>query len=141
MGAATVVVGVRTNRRLQTMQRPHTTRLLGMALLAAATFTASGCLIQSSSSTSYAGNRVTGKTLARLEKGVSNEEYVLATIGVADEEQELSDGTILWKYSWSEKRQHSGAVFLLFGGESSTSRQGKAFIRFEDGVVQDYWID
>ncbi len=110
-------------------------------MLATAIFATSGCLIQSKSSTTYTGNRVTGNALARLEKGVSTEEFVLATIGAPDEQQELSDGTVLWKYAWSERRQHAGAVFLLFGGESSTSHQGKAFIRFENGIVQDFWID
>ncbi len=115
--------------------------MVGMAVLGTAVITASGCLIRSSSSISYAGNRVTSKSLARLEKGETTEEFVLATIGVADDQQELSDGSVLWKYSWTEKRRHSGAVFLLFGGESSTHRDGKAFIRFQDGIVQDFWID
>ena len=116
-------------------------RFMGVALLGAAVLTASGCLIRSSSSTSYAGNRVTSKSLAKLVKGETTEEFVLATIGAADDQHELSDGTVLWKYSWTEKRQHSGAVFLLFGGESSTQRDGKAFIRFKDGIVQDFWVD
>ena len=102
---------------------------------------ASGCLISSSSATEYSGNRVGRTTLNRLEKGVSTEEYVLATIGIADEIQELSDGTVLWKYKWHEKKRSSGAVFLIFGGHSSTSKDGRAYIRFTDGIVEHYWVD
>ena len=94
-------------------------RLAGVAVLGVAVLTASGCLIRSSSSTSYAGNRITSKSLARLVKGETTEEFVLATIGAADDQHELSDGSVLWKYSWTEKRHHSGAVAAnLTNGEA-----------------------
>ena len=116
-------------------------RFMGLAVLGAVVFTASGCLIRRSTATSITGNRVTSKSLARLVKGETTEEFVLATIGTADQTQELSDGTVLWKYYWTESRKYAGTVFLLFGGESSTRRDGKAFIRFKDGIVQDFWVD
>lgn len=126
---------------MATIRKRLAARSVGTAILGISVLSASGCLIQSTSSSSFAGNRVTKQSLTRLEKGESTEEFVLATVGAADEQQELSDGSILWKYTWTEKRQSSGAVFLLFGGSSSTSRDGKAFIRFDDGIVQDFWID
>ena len=113
----------------------------GMFVLGAGVLFAQGCLVNTSSTTVYSGNRVSKTALAKLEKGESTEEFVLATIGAPSDKHELADGSVLWKYEWSRRQRSSGAVFLLLNADSTTERDSRAFIQMRDGVVEDYWIE
>ena len=45
----------------------------------------------------------------------------------------------VWKYTYTEKRNSEGAVFLLFGGSSSKETTGHAFVEIKGGVVVNKW--
>jgi hypothetical protein len=39
----------------------------------------------------------------------------------------------------TEKKEGSGAIFLIFGGTSSKEKSGTAFVELKDGVVTNKW--
>ncbi len=107
--------------------------------MAAAVGCLSGCLVSSSSYTDYSGSYVSYAELSQLKKGESTEQFVLATLGPPTGKTVESDGSSIWEYSWNEVKERETAVFLVLATESSSRREGAAFVEIRDGIVVDYW--
>lgn len=99
----------------------------------------SGCLITSASSEHRSGNYVSDSTFNQIQPGKTTEGWVDATLGKPTSISRLEDGTQVWKYDYTETRDSSGAVFLLFGGSSSTETHHTAFVEIKDGIVRKAW--
>ena len=118
------------------------TRRLALLLLAAALllpFVAGGCLVTSDTSEHRSGNYVADSTFDQIRPGKTTEGWVDATLGKPTSVSRLADGTQIWKYSYTERRDSSGAVFLIFGGSSSSEKTHTAFVEIKDGIVTNAW--
>jgi outer membrane protein assembly factor BamE (lipoprotein component of BamABCDE complex) len=98
----------------------------------------SGCLIGSDSHETRTGTDVSENTFAQIEPGKTTIGWVQATLGEPTSKSS-ADGSVVWKYSYTERKDSTGAVFLIFGSHDSTETTHTAYIEFKDGVVFKKW--
>jgi hypothetical protein len=97
-----------------------------------------GCLVSHESETTHTGTDVAQSTFEQIKVNQTTIGWVHATLG--DPSSKTSDGgDEVWKYAYTEHTDSSGAVFLLFGGTSSTDKTKTAFIEFRNGIVINKW--
>ena len=99
----------------------------------------SGCLVSGSANQSRTGKYVAEETLCKIEPGKTTQGWVAATLGEPSTKNKLDDGTEVWRYDYTEKREHHTAVFLLFGGSDKKETNGSVFVEMKDGVVKNKW--
>lgn len=99
----------------------------------------SGCLISSNTSEHRSGNYVADSTFNQIQPGKTTEGWVDATLGKPTSTSRLDDGTEIWKYSYTEHHDSSGAVFLIFGGSNSSETSHTAFVEIHHGIVRKAW--
>jgi outer membrane protein assembly factor BamE (lipoprotein component of BamABCDE complex) len=107
--------------------------MLGCVLLS------SGCLIAGSSEQKRTGHYVADETMSQIKPGRTSAGWVLATLGEPDKKTAVGDGSEVWKWTYTEKKESSGAVFLIFGGSDKKEVDGAAFVEVRDGVVVKAW--
>jgi len=98
----------------------------------------SGCLVSSTSHEKVSGNYVPENTFDRIKPGETTSSWVQATLGDPST-REKADDTEVWKYSYTEVKEGSGAIFLIFGGTDKKERQRTAYVEFKDGIVKTKW--
>lgn len=109
------------------------------ALLLLPSLLLAGCLISSSSDEKVKGNYVPQSTFDRIEPGKTTGAWVKATLGEPSSKEKADSGSEVWKYSYTEEKNSSGAIFLIFGGSSSKEQQRAAYVELKDGVVTNKW--
>lgn len=97
-----------------------------------------GCLVSSSNHQKVSGNYVPENTFDRIKAGETTSSWVKATLGEPSS-KEQADDTEVWKYSYTEVKEGSGAIFLIFGGSDKKELQHTAYVEFKDGVVKNKW--
>jgi outer membrane protein assembly factor BamE (lipoprotein component of BamABCDE complex) len=97
-----------------------------------------GCLVTSSSQTTHNGTRVAPDTFAQIKPRSTTAGWVQATLGQPTSMTTVENDQV-WKYVYSEHTDSSGAIFLIFGGSSSSDKSETSFIEFKDGVVINKW--
>lgn len=103
-------------------------------------FGTAGCLVTSNSSEHRSGTYVSDSTFNQIRPGETTEGWVEATLGKPTSVSRLEDGTQVWRYIYTERRDSSGAVFLIFGGSNTTQTTHTAFVEFDpNGVVRKAW--
>lgn len=114
---------------------------LAAAALAATTLAAStGCLVTSSSSSNFSGERVTPGADRSVVLGESTPDQAIAVLGEPTTRVgEPGNETLTWR--WTERTKSSGTVFLVFGGSSNSTHERALHIAFEDGVAVRRWRD
>jgi outer membrane protein assembly factor BamE (lipoprotein component of BamABCDE complex) len=100
---------------------------------------AGGCLISADSSQHRSGSYVSDETLRQIEPGKTTSDWVRATLGAPTKVDKLEGGGELWKYTYTERKESSGAVFLIFAGHDKKEISGTVFIEVRDGVVTKTW--
>lgn len=120
------------------MTRSSATRLLALGLCAVL----GACVvIDSDRHTRYEGRYVSDQTLAQVRPG-STQEYVLALLGEPTRRNELSDGSSIWRWSFTRKVESSSSLILVFSGDSTTETQQSVYVEFdEQGLVRRSWRD
>jgi outer membrane protein assembly factor BamE (lipoprotein component of BamABCDE complex) len=99
-----------------------------------------GCLVSGSSTERRTGNYVADSTFSKIEPGKTTAGWVQATLGEpSSKESVAAGGSEIWKYSYTERKDSSGAIFLLFGGSDSKETTGHAFVEIKDGIVVNKW--
>jgi outer membrane protein assembly factor BamE (lipoprotein component of BamABCDE complex) len=116
-------------------------KLILAAGLAASTTLMSGCLVAGSSRTYQSGTYVGRGTLAQIEPGKTNEEFVLASLGPPTSKITMDDGAELWKWEYTRRRSSSGAVFLLLASDTHHESRTVTYILFRDRIVERVWQD
>lgn len=108
-------------------------------VLVSSLVTLCGCLVSGSSHQSRSGNYVADTTFNQIKPGQTTEGWVRATLGPPTSKDTLADGTQIWKYTYTERRESSGAVFLIFGGHDEKETNGTAYVEIKNGVVTNAW--
>src|SRR6476469_4724735 len=99
-----------------------------------ALFTA-GCLVTSHSEQKRSGNYVSDSTLSQIEPHRTSASWVRSTLGTPSSVEKPDEQTEIWKYRYTERRNSSGAVFLIFAGDDSKETTGTVFVEVRQGVV------
>ena len=99
----------------------------------------SGCLVSSTSNQRVSGNYVPENTFDRIEPGKTTSSWVKATLGEPSSKETSGDAGEVWKYSYTEVKEGSGAIFLIFGGSDRKELQRNAYVEFKDGIVTQKW--
>ena len=118
------------------MKRTHS---LGVGLLVLSLFLLGGCLVAHSSEQHVTGNFVPENTFDRIEPGKTTASWVKATLGEPSSKDTAGNNTEVWKYSYTEQKESSGAIFLIFGGNDKKETQHVAYVEIKDGVVTNKW--
>jgi len=106
----------------------------GLLLLAG-----NGCLVTSNSQEQRSGSYVSDSTFDQIKPHETTAGWVDATLGKPTSIAKLDDGTEIWKYTYSVRKESSGAVFLIFGGSNANEVEHTAFVQLKDGVVTKAW--
>jgi outer membrane protein assembly factor BamE (lipoprotein component of BamABCDE complex) len=115
-------------------------RKLGMTLvLSSLALTQVGCLFGAASKTTQSGNVVAANTFSQIEPGKTTSAFVKGTLGTPDSQTKLDDGTEIWRWSYTERTQDSGFVFLIFGGTNEKVLKKSAYVQVKDGLVIKAW--
>jgi hypothetical protein len=113
--------------------------VLAAALLAPLPAFTTGCLISVDSHETTSGTKISDATFNRIKPNETSEEWVRATLGPTTSDTELKDGGRIMKWTYTEKKEGSGAVFLLFGGHSEKKTNHTAFVEVHNGIVTNAW--
>jgi hypothetical protein len=113
--------------------------ILTAALFAPLPAFTAGCLVAVDSHETTTGTKVSDSTFNRIKPNETSEEWVRATLGPATSDTELKDGGRILKWTYTEKKEGSGAVFLIFGGHSEKKTDHTAFVEVHKGVVTNAW--
>jgi outer membrane protein assembly factor BamE (lipoprotein component of BamABCDE complex) len=98
-----------------------------------------GCLVSSSNNEKRSGAYVSDETIKQIEPGKTTTAWVRATLGPPTKIDKIDDSTDLWKYTYTEKKDSSGAVFLIFAGSDTKETTGTVFVESRNGVVTKTW--
>ena len=116
-----------------------TTSLRAAALPLFSLLLLSGCLVAHSSNEKVSGNFVPTNTFDRIEPGKTTAAWVKATLGEPSSKDSAGTNSEVWKYSYTEQKESSGAIFLIFGGSDKKEQQRVAYVEIKDGVVTNKW--
>ena len=116
----------------------HTLRF-ALAALALSLLLLNGCLVAHSSNEHVTGNYVPPSTFDRIEPGKTSAAWVKATLGEPSSKEAAGTNTEVWKYSYTEQKESSGAIFLIFGGSDKKEQQRVAYVEIKDGMVTNKW--
>ena len=109
--------------------------LAGMAL----PMSLAGCLISSDTSEHRSGNYVADTTFSQIKPGQTTAAWVTATLGAPNKVTRVDADTELWDYSYTERKESSGAVFLIFGGHGVNETTAHAYVQLKNGIVTNAW--
>lgn len=97
-----------------------------------------GCLVTSSNSSSFTGDRVSPGADRGIVLGQSTPDQAIATLGEpTNRVGDPANETLTWR--WTERSQSSGSVFLIFGGSSNSTHERALHVAFEDGIAARRW--
>lgn len=115
-------------------------RALSTAFFAVAVLiVSSGCLVATSKKQTQSGNYVAESTFDQIEPGTTSSAWVRATLGEPSDRTKVDNTVEVWKWTYTQTKKSSGAIFLIFGGEETKESTGNAFVEFKDGVVTRKW--
>jgi len=102
--------------------------------------TLTGCLVSSASNEKTQGKYVPENNFSMIEPGKTTAGWVQATLGdPSSKTPDLSSQSEIWKYNYTQVKESSGAIFLIFGGSNRKEINGTAFIEMKDGIVNKKW--
>jgi outer membrane protein assembly factor BamE (lipoprotein component of BamABCDE complex) len=110
-------------------------RTLFLGLLVVIT---SGCLVSSNTQQSRSGSYVPENTFYQIKPGKTTQAWVKAVLGEPNSKA-TADDTEIWKWSYTERKESSGAIFLIFGGHDEKEQTHAAYVEFKDGVAINKW--
>ena len=115
------------------------TKNLFIALLLGTSLLMTGCLVTGSNKETGSGTKVSDGTFNQIKVNETSEEWVRATLGPPTSDTAMQSGGHILKYTYTEKHESSGAVFLIFGGESEKTVEHTAFFEIKNGIVTKAW--
>lgn len=115
--------------------RPAVTLALALTTLAVLP----GCLITSSSSSSFSGNRVDPGAESQVVLFQTGPDQAATILGEPTTRVTNDAGEEVLTWRWTRQSSSSGSVFLIFGGSSNTTQEHALNIAFRDGVAVRRW--
>jgi hypothetical protein len=97
-------------------------------------------VISTDGSEQIEGQYVSATTLEQIQRG-STQEYVLSLLSEPTSKTVLTDGTEIWKWSYSKSTSSKHSLLLLVDSEKCSTNRYNAYVQFEDGVVAKTWRD
>lgn len=79
--------------------------------------------------------------VARLQLGVSNQDWVNTSFGDPSSKLNYADGSEIWKYRNRSEKDTEVGLFLIFSIDVEEERTETLSIEFSDGLVTNYWIE
>ena len=110
-----------------------------VALMLGSLLFQTGCLVTGSNKESGSGTKVADETFKQIKVNETSEEWVRATLGPPTSDTTMQSGGHILKYTYTEKRETSGAVFLIFGGHDEKTVEHNAFFEIKNGIVTKAW--
>ena len=98
-----------------------------------------GCLVTGSNKETGSGTKVSDETFRQIKVNETSEEWVRATLGPPTSDTTMQSGGHILKYTYTERRESSGAVFLIFGGHDEKTVEHNAFFEVKNGIVTKAW--
>jgi outer membrane protein assembly factor BamE (lipoprotein component of BamABCDE complex) len=86
------------------------------------------------------GQYVSAETLAQIQPG-STQEYVMSLLDEPTTKTVLSDGTEIWKWTYSSTASSRSSLLFVLNAEKNTKRHHNSYIQFEGGLVTKAWRD
>ena len=114
-------------------------RKLFIALMLGTSLLLTGCLVTGSNKESGSGTKVSDETFKQIKVNETTEEWVKATLGPPTSDTTMQSGGHILKYTYTERRESSGAVFLIFGGHDEKTVEHNAFFEIRNGIVTKAW--
>jgi outer membrane protein assembly factor BamE (lipoprotein component of BamABCDE complex) len=123
------------------MDRSHLRHWAVVVLLGFLCALSGGCLVMSSNEETREGKFVADTTFDQIKPGQTSAAWVKATLGEPSARTKVEDQSDaeVWKYTYTERKEGAGAVFLIFGGTSTKEKSGTAFVELKDGIVTNKW--
>lgn len=121
------------------MHRTHKALALAACLLIPMTM--AGCLVASSKESSIRGAYVQPNTVSKVRLNQTTMTEVEELMGTPSNSTLNDDGSETWTWNWSKTTDDSGAVFLIFAGNSEKTVHESVHVKFVDGVVVKKWRD
>jgi hypothetical protein len=80
------------------------------------------------------------KTLAKVERGVTTEQWVRQTLGEPSRESETEEGAklLIYEYEWEKE---SKSHIILFTSNEEKRLQKRLVFEVKDGIVTDWWVE
>jgi len=110
-----------------------------VALMLCTPLLLSGCLVTGDNKETGSGTRVSDETFKQIKVNETTEEWVRATLGPPTSDNAMQSGGHILKYTYTEKHESSGAVFLIFGGHDEKTVEHNAFFEIKTGIVTKAW--
>jgi outer membrane protein assembly factor BamE (lipoprotein component of BamABCDE complex) len=110
-----------------------------VVLLIALMIAAPGCLVGGRSDVRREGTFVAASTLDQIEPGKTSKSWVKAVVGEPTHRVKIGPNHEVWKYAYTETKNSSGYVFLVFGTSNKKVTDSNVFVEFEGDVVSKTW--
>jgi len=110
-------------------------RTLTAAIAAATLLALPGCLVTSSTSSSYSGNRVEPGADSSIVLLRTTPDEAVATLGEPSDRGINSEGLETMTWRWTKRESSRGSVFLIFGGSNRTTQDYSLTVNFRNGVA------
>jgi outer membrane protein assembly factor BamE (lipoprotein component of BamABCDE complex) len=114
-------------------------RLIALCAAAVAMALPACSVIESENHVRYTGNYVPADSLSQIKLGESTPEYTAAILGEPTSKSDLDDGTSIWRWDYTVRKEGEGSLLLVFDGESSSEKKQSTFVQFKDGVAVKKW--
>jgi len=122
------------------MLQLHPLRAVRVVIIVMVVAPLAGCLVSATSNEKRTGNYVADSTFSKIEPGKTTAGWIQATLGEPNSKDKVeSSDAEVWKYTYTETKNSSGSIFLLFGGSDSKETTGHAYVEIKDGVVVSKW--
>ncbi len=103
--------------------------------------TLGGCIASGSSKTYSSGRYIGDQTIARVEPGKTDKQWVMAVFGEPTSRTPLSTGVEIWKWEYTKVTTSSGSVLFIVSGKNRDETIRNVYIEFESDVVTQIWRD
>jgi len=108
-------------------------RLLPLAAVIACAGLA-GCVVMTGKDATTNGRKIDDATFAQVVPG-KTKDFVEGLLGEPSERIPREDGTVQWRWRYSERHDSNTGFIFLFASHNSTTVTQVRFVEFKDGVV------
>lgn len=115
--------------------------MIKKALLLVMAIGLTGCLVTIDSDSRVLQAVWNEADVARMQVGLSNQDWVSTSFGTPTSKLTYADGTEIWKYRNRSEKDTEVGIFLLFSVDVEEERTETLSIEFTDNLVTNYWIE